>query len=289
MKVAIVDAEALHSPLPRNIRLYLRSRGWQRAELDASGPDVWQLDSEAGIYEVIAPSTREARDYQHRVAELLRTLSIVEDRSQLGVLRDWSTLSYHIQYVHTHPGGPLGTAPLASAAEAFTAAEALLASAAATLEEPKLILPPRRPTSAVGFMKRVLAGPTSEGSYILSLWVPIPPRLTQEEDAVLFDTGDDPFERTVTRWLNRSLDAARLATKEAMVTDAGLDAFIDRQGDGVSANLLEAVAALSGDDDRPIEVSFAWSLDRPVRDLPPRVAFAEEFIPVLRDPDFADG
>ena len=70
-------------------------------------------------------------------------------------------------------------------------------------------------------MKRVLTGPTTEGSYVISVWVPIPPRLTRDEDLVLFDDYEnEPFERAATKHLNRALVAAREATADALNTDA---------------------------------------------------------------------
>lgn len=288
MKVRVVDDEALGSLRPRDIRLYLRIHGWTRvprlskSRTDAE-PDVWSLPSDGGSYEIIAPSSRSSRDFTSRAAELLRTLSIAEQRSELDILRDFSTLSFDIQYFRTINSGPPGTAPLRDAVESFAAAQVLVSASTASMEVPRLVLPPRRPPRTSEFMKRVLAGPTLEGSYIISVWVPIPPRLTQEEDAVLFDDPSEPFERSATRHLHRALAAARAASNEALDNDDGLDAFITRESQGVSANLCEAIAALSGEEDQELEVRFAWALDRPVADLPAAVSFSTESIPVLRE------
>lgn len=282
MRVQVIDDEALGSPSPRNIRLYLRTRGWQRAD-SAGAPVVWALPSDDGTYEIVAPSSRDARDFRQRVAELLRTLSIVEDRSELEVLRDLATLAFDIQYVRTAHAGPPGTSPLRDAADAFSAVHGLLAAASASLEEPRLILPNRRPARTTEFLKKVLAGPTTEGSYVISIWVPVPPRLTQEDDAVLFDTTDEPYERAATRHLHRALIGARVAAREAADSDSGLDAFVQRESDGMSANLCEALVSLAGEDENPFEVRFAWALDRPVMDLAPLVRFDSESVPVLRE------
>jgi hypothetical protein len=283
VRVQIIDEQALVSPRPRNVRLYLRTRGWERQPTEPGEPDVWTLPSEAGTYEVIAPSSREARDFAERIAELLRTLSIAEARSELEVLRDLATLAFDIQYVHTTHAGPPGTVPLRDAAEAFSAAHSLLASASSAFEEPRLVLPHRRPARTAEFMKKVLAGPTSEGSYVISIWVPVPPRLTQDEDSVLFDLPDEPFERAATKHLNRALVAAHAAVRDALDSDAGLDAFVEREADGISANLCEALVSLSGEDEVPFDVRFAWALDRPLFGVAPVVGFDAESIPTLRE------
>jgi hypothetical protein len=282
MRVQILDEETLSRANPRNVRLYLQIYGWHRA-LEYTGPDVWILETEAGTYEVIAPSSRQARDFPQRIAELLRTLSIVESRSELEVLRDLSTLAFDIQYFHTEHAGPPGTARLRDAADAFNAAHSVLSATTATLEEPRLVLPPRRPPRTNAFMKKVLAGPTTEGSYVISIWVPVPPRLTPEEDAVLFDDPSEPFERSATRHLHRALSATKAAAQDVLDIDTGLEGFLGREVDGISANLCEALAVLAGEDDQPFDVRFAWALDRPVVNLPSVVTFDSDVIPVLRE------
>ena len=283
MRVQVIDEQALASPAPRSIRLYLRMHNWQRQRETSSVPDVWTLLTQDGTYEVIAPSSREARDYSQRVAELLRTLAIAEDRSELDLLRDLTMVPFDIQYVHTYFSSFPGAAPLHDVADAFAAAQAMLSASTASLEEPRLVLPPRRPRLTTNLMQRVLAGPTSEGSYVISIWVPVPPRLTQDEDLVLFDDPSEPFERQATKHLHQSLLAARAAASEALDTDAGLDAFVTRETSGISANLCEALVSLAGEEAVGFDVQFAWSLDRPVAGLVPRVSFNEESIPVLRE------
>lgn len=282
MRVQVTDTLALRSPLPRNIRLYLQTYGWERPEGRQRGlPDVWSLERPEGTYEVIAPS-RTATDYPERVGELLRTLSIVEDRSEQDILSDLQVLNYDIQYVHTwYEEGPPGTAPLRDAAKALEAAHGMLSAAATTVDGPRLVLPSRRPTATNQLMRRVLAGPTDAGSYVMSIWVPIPPLLTQEEDQVLFDPAGDPPERIATKRLHQALDATRLAAHEVLDEDASIDAFTDRAESGVSANLCESLVTLSGDSHVPFDVRFTWALARPFPEAPRVVSFDPEIIPVL--------
>jgi hypothetical protein len=67
-------------PEPRSIRIYLRTHGWQREAESHDLPTVWTLPTSQGTFEVIAPSSRQNRDFSARVAELLRTISVVESR-----------------------------------------------------------------------------------------------------------------------------------------------------------------------------------------------------------------
>jgi hypothetical protein len=282
MRVRVLDPSALASPGARRIRLYLRLNGWAQEITGQGGPDVWSRQAEGDVYEVIAPS-QTARDFTSRVSELLNTLSVVEDRSESDVLRDLLTVTFDVQYLRTGHEGPPGTAPLRDAADAVAAAHNLLASATAALEEPRLVQPSRRPAKTTDFMRKVLAGPTSVGSFVISTWVPIPPRLSPEEDQVLFDDPNEPFERQATRHLSRALAAAQHASDEALSSDAGLDAFLAREQDGISANLCEALVALAGEQEVPLGITLAWALDRPMQNLPSEFSFPTESISVLRE------
>lgn len=286
MRVQVTDEDALISPYPRNVRLYLRIHGWTRAPIQPNQPDIWTLPASEGAYEVIAPSSQ-ALDYPRRMAELLRTVSIAEDRSELEVLRDLVTLAFDIQQVHSEHGGPPGTAPLRDAAEAFEAVRTMLNAALISFEERRLVLPTRRPARAAELMSRVLAGPATEGSYVISIWVPVPPQLRPDEDGVLFEPeelgADEPYERSATRFLNRALSATHAAAREALSGDIGIDAFVRRENEGVSANLCESLVGLGGQDTTPFDVHFSWALERPVHEVTSTIRFDTETIPVLRE------
>ena len=288
MKVQVIDEAALASPQPRNVRLYLRIHGWAREPRREGEPDIWTLPTEDGAYEVIAPSSHRAFDYPRRIAELLRTVSIAENRSELELLRDLVTLTFDIQQIHGREhGGPPGTAPLRDAAVAFNAAQSMIASALTSFEQRRLVLPTRRPPRAAELMSRVLTGPATEGSYVIAVWVPVPPRLRPNEDGILFEPEEfdpnEPYERSATKFLNRALTATREAAIDTLSGDFVLESFARRQDEGVSANLCESLVNLSGQEGTAFDVRFSWALERPVQELAPVVRFGNETIPVLRE------
>ena len=251
-----------------------------RARSDLSGSQLsWRLPTDEGTYEVIAPSSRSTGDFGQRVSELLRTLSVAEDRSPADVLRDISTQAFDIQYYRTRPDSPSGTAPLKEAADKYAAVSSLYSASTVSIEDPRSVHPSHRSARTQSLLKQVLAGPTFEGSYVISVWTPIPPRLTQEEDSVLFETNDEPYERRATVRLHQALSAVR----SALDGDAGIDAFVDRAAVGVSANLCESLVMLSGDAAAsPFDVRFAWALDRPVRIAEPVIRFERDDFRVLK-------
>ena len=96
IRVRVIDKEALLGPSPEGVQEYLAAKGWQfRTSPWGTKATIWAhpCPDEAGDYEVLAPSDKTYGDYAQRMAELLRTLSIVEDRSELDVLRDLCTSS----------------------------------------------------------------------------------------------------------------------------------------------------------------------------------------------------
>ena len=85
VKVRIVDAEALSTPEPERMRSYLQDQGWERCTGKGERPEVWRLPVHDGTYEVLLPSSKEYLDHPQRVSEMLRTLSTVENRSELAL------------------------------------------------------------------------------------------------------------------------------------------------------------------------------------------------------------
>ena len=87
IRVRIIDRDALMAPNPERMRSYLQDQGWECYTQEGKRPECWRPPQE-GSYEVLLPSSKEYLDYPQRVSELLRTLSIVEDRSELALWHD---------------------------------------------------------------------------------------------------------------------------------------------------------------------------------------------------------
>jgi hypothetical protein len=270
-------------PEPRSVRIYLRAHGWQNEAGVPGEPTIWTLPSTQGTFEVIAPSSPQARDFDARIAELLRTISIAENRSPDEVLNDLFALGFDIQYIRSSFDGPPGTAPLRDAVGEYIAAQNMMAAVSASLEEPRPVLPASRSARAREVIRRVRAGPTSAGSYVISIWTPIPPRMTPEEDLVLFEIADEPFERRTTALLHTALRSARSAVSKVLDENADLSTFIDRAPEGVSANLCESLVALSGETRTPFDVRFTWALDRPMQASESAVSFDRPSFEVLSE------
>lgn len=263
MKVRVVDDAALASPDPRNIRVYLRTRGWRPAM--RGNQQIWTLTRADGEYEVLAPSPDFA-DFQQQVAMLLYTLSVVEERSEMDVLRDLFSTSFDLQHIHRQQSGPPGTLVIGEAARTYGAARNLIEAAAASLAAPTAAADRKQaqaqPDRAKSLLRSVLTGPPEVGSYVVSVWVPVPPRRNVEDDAVLLDDQGEPFARAVTRRLNRAVVAARSAAAEVR-NGGSTEAFLRERSSGVTADLCGALFQLAGRRPAPLELRFTWALDRP--------------------------
>ena len=84
-----------------------------------------------------------------------------------------------------------------------------------------------------------------------------------EEDANHISTA--PFERQVTRFMHHVLQATWMAVLDVQTSDVGLEEFISRAEEGVSANMCDALVALGGDEELAFDIEFGWSSIVPSR------------------------
>jgi hypothetical protein len=94
LRVQIVDDDALRALSPEAIQLHLSRRGWQRAVSGGNQPEFWELRTPDSRYGILAPTWPDAPDYPKVVRQMLRTLSVVEDRSELDIFRDLDPSAY---------------------------------------------------------------------------------------------------------------------------------------------------------------------------------------------------
>lgn len=271
--------------------MYLRAREWVvRARDGHSAQWVKTVDGEE--FEALQPLESTLRDYSARVRDVLRVIAVVEDRSELDVLNDISNVSMDVHSVRTFPADSApGMIGLDDGVQAFESLRSLVVAAAysATTDQPRAVQPARKPTEVLKFLREVRIGPSAEGSFILSIHTPIPPRLTSAGQGSFFDEDtaealepDEPFERQVSLTLYDAVSAAYLAANDALVDANGLDAFTGAVRHGVSANLCEALVGLGGEGRHPFELLLQLAPSRPLRArrLAP-IRFRRDHIPVL--------
>jgi hypothetical protein len=88
MNLIVSDRDALLRVEPNEVTRYLSRSAWQITNETSMG-GTWELFLQhRGTFEVLVPRIKAVRDYAVRISELLRTLSVVERRSQLDLYRE---------------------------------------------------------------------------------------------------------------------------------------------------------------------------------------------------------
>ncbi|MEG3861886.1 hypothetical protein [Microcoleus sp. herbarium12] len=92
MIVTVRDPEILKNIQPEIVRAYLETHSWQEVRQIEDKVSIWNRQSEtAEELEIMLPLKPEFLDFPRRMAEVLQTLEIAENRSQLEILSNLFT------------------------------------------------------------------------------------------------------------------------------------------------------------------------------------------------------
>lgn len=84
MRAIITDTAALQGMTVADLAAYLRATGWEGMAEEGRPYTTWTRDG----FELAVPLHAGLRDYPRRIMEVLHTISIAENRSQLDIFRD---------------------------------------------------------------------------------------------------------------------------------------------------------------------------------------------------------
>lgn len=267
-----MPADAVAGIDPAGVIAYLHASGWR--ETGAYGRAViWTRTVNGAEAEVLVPPTVELRDYATRLVELVSTLSTIEQRPVAEILQDLRSPTLDVQYIRTMPDGPSGSIPLHEGYLALGGVRNLLLAAAtsAVSAERPTVLPSQKPPQARGFLDQVRLGQTSSGSYVLRVETPLP--LPGIEPPVA--------SREVLLHLYQATSAAHAAAARSS-WNGDPAPFAERVGEGVSANLCEALTGIAGQRRNAFDVRFVWAPAAPVDLATPTVQFDKPLITALR-------
>jgi len=257
---------------PAGIVAYLQASGWRQTGSYGRAL-IWTRTVDGAEAEVLVPSSADLRDYPARLAELVNTLSTVEGRLMADVAQDLRSPTLDVQYIRTMPDGPSGSIPLHEGYLALKGVHDLFLAAAtsAVSTARPTVLPSQKPQQARGFLDQVRLGQTSRGSYVLRVETPLPEFL------------EPVSSREVLLHLYQAASAAHeAAARSSSSRNGDLTPFVERVGDGVSANLCEALADIGGQRRSAFEIRFAWAPASPVGLDTPAVRFDKPSITALR-------
>jgi hypothetical protein len=287
MRSALRDETAFTTLVPVDTAAYLRTHGWREVERIDLRQAVWVKSLEKEDFEVLLPLDRSFRDYALRMAELLATLELVEQRPQAAILRDISTTFADVIRIRSqHEGSRDGSLSLAGGVSLVENARDLLLAAACATVSKRAYFPTRKPDAAIHYVEKLRMGQTERGSYVMTIQSPVPPALQgdlfSEED---LPESSEPFERRVSKTLMRAIAALREAADESAAT-GDIRPFREAVPLGVSANLCDALVGLQeGTDSDWLEVGISWAPARRMAEEAIRtcVRIPREVSPVLQE------
>ncbi len=263
---ARVDPKFLDSIELPNVTAYLAGSGWtRRAAFPRTDLVVFDgpQDDEGEPITVVLPRDEASRDYRLRLGELLRTLSVIERRSEEEIAVDLRTPGADrlLARVVSNAAGA-GSIPLPFASTLLGSLRELVVAAACAEEDPR---PFFAKATKIG-TEHALAwrmGQTQVGSFVVPIECAIAPSMGQQPLP-----GSSPLSRRVATRIMRGL-----AALERAVLDGEPGALVESYETGLNANMCEALLALkTPGTDLAIEVSAHWSKRLPAPDgLPERV------------------
>lgn len=286
MKVTIRDEQVLRAIRPEELIAYLRSSGFREHGMLGGTAGLWRRRHDDDDVEILAPLDPTLGDFASRMLDALKTLEVVERRSQIDILRDIATsMADVVRIPATRADLRDGSLSIQEGLLFYQSARDLLLAAACAALEPRSHYPSRRPGPAVQYLERARFGQTERSSYVLTVLSPVPPRLSMIEGAEGAEELEEPYERKVTTTLMTAVQVAGAAAARANATGA-LDHFRQAAQAGVSANLCEALVGLSQlcDPARDLEISVTWAAARPgPREVPNRVRVPAGAVPVFSE------
>ena len=278
MRAKIRDADALRAVTPAALSAWARAAGWSRTESYGDHSDVYAAPDKP---EIILPRTQRLGDYASAVSEIIGIFAALEERDELSLYRDLVTADRDVVRIRAAEG-EVGSISVDAGVDLVRGARDLVLAAACSLRgRPQRLYWAAANQEAVALLGRVRLGQTEQGSFVVTLLtLPIAPQTRPPSLFPKDKPDDDSDERRMTRRLAEALAAARQAAENAV--SGHRDAFDETVGNGVSANLCEALAALI-EPFPTLDIGVHWALTHPVNSPRRTVRFANADAPVLRE------
>ena len=262
MIFSLNDSAIMNRILPLHCESYLEIKGWRMIEKSSHKSSVWHKRLSNGKDEyILLPLDTELRDYINRIADAIEVLKFVENRSTESIIADLLQSNSDTFRVIAFKDRAEFSLPLIDAATLLKKSVDMIASAAQSINNPKAYFVSRHPKEVDDFLAKLRMGHTERGSFIVSMHVPVEPRMkdifteSDVQDDSLKIESEEPFERQVIMQLSKltalAIDAAN--TRE-------MKSFTDAIPSGINANFCEALSEITevcGDDGAHFDISWA--------------------------------
>lgn len=260
MRATVRDSQTLELIRPEDVQAYLAAREWDNLRRSGEYAFLYRRIIGNQKYDLLVPSTNEIDDFPQRIADIVRTLESIEDRSQLEIITDLTSIRSDVIRVR-RPDANDGTLLLEDGAMLIQSAYEMVLAAACSAAMPRVFYRGKKPAKATEYMEKARLGQTERGSYVLTVISPVPP--PKQDLLPLVQIAPPPFERQVTMLAADGLHATVEASEYALSKSDNAH-FREATKDGVSANLLDAVIGLMGVRHSSVDVNFSWSPEIPM-------------------------
>jgi len=277
-----LQPDVLRALEPLQVAAWLRANGWILETTRPGLASVWRMAaSDHEYFGIDLPLDPTFRDYPRRIQEILDTLAVAHSRTVLWILGEIRASTFDVlRFRSTGPAVGNGRVSLELGARLFAQARELIVAAASSAHEPRAVYRSRRPAGVNEFLRRAKFSTPEEGSFIVTVHIPVPPEVQLALEAAL---GTEPVERRATRMLAEATSAVREAAEQAALGVGG-PGFVDQTARGISANLCDALANIvDGEEVTALDILFGWAPARPVMENVPRIIhFGSNLSPILR-------
>jgi predicted transposase YbfD/YdcC len=97
MKAIVQILDMLQEIPPSRVETYLRSHNWHQQEKIADKASIWTQTNALGQeFEILLPLKPDILDFPRRMSEVLETLALAENRSQIDILSELITQAKNI-------------------------------------------------------------------------------------------------------------------------------------------------------------------------------------------------
>lgn len=228
----------------QKIEAYLLSRSWIKDAEIRTVATVWhRLDSIDA--EIVLPISTSVKDYDQRLYDAIRMLSLYEKRSISDLINDLARYFSNLIAVRVIGSDTdSGTIPISDGVLLFIKAKELLYSAAMSMYAKKKQFSGALPKDSKSYIDSLLLGQTEIGSYVINIIAPV------QFQAINLNVVDEyPFAEAVTHNLLTSI-AALVEASNMYKRNRDLTVFETAIAKGASSNMCDALIGFSGEERR---------------------------------------
>ena len=93
MKVIIEDTNVFNNIEPQQVAAYLKEHGWHLQQQINDKASIWTLGdtNSEDVFEILLPLKPNILDFTRRMGEVVETLALAENRSQLEIISEFIT------------------------------------------------------------------------------------------------------------------------------------------------------------------------------------------------------